>query len=164
LVKSGPDKELRSSSRLGTPQMEPENDNTSAVDILTGGGKPQLGAGGGSSTPGNTAVIEIATPQSGASGGSTVESGDTGGTAPAATGETNGDTNGTAPASENPPAANTDSANAPAATAGTDANAANGGTNGATASADPNAKPADSDAAKESTSKKKKGLKKIIPW
>jgi len=164
LVKSGPDKELRTSSRLGTPQMEPENDTTSAVDILTGGGKPQLGAGGGSSTPGNTAVIEIATPQSGASGGSTVESGDTGGTAPAATGETNGDTNGTAPASENPPAANTDSANAPAATAGTDANVANGGTNGATASADPNAKPADGDTAKESTSKKKKGLKKIIPW
>jgi hypothetical protein len=169
MVKSGPDKELRSSSRLGTPQMEPENDTTSAVDILTGGGKPQLGAGGGSSATGNTAVIEIATPQSGASGGSTVETGDTGGTAPAATGETTGDANGTAPAavpaSENPPAANTDSANAPAATPGTDANAANGGTNSATAPADPNAKPADnSDTAKESTSKKKKGLKKIIPW
>ena len=169
MVKSGPDKELRSSSRLGTPQMEPENDTTSAVDILTGGGKQQLGAGGGSSTPGNTAVIEIATPQSGASGGSTVENGDTGGTAPAATGETNGDTNGTAPAaapaSENPPAATTDSANAPAGAAGTDANAANSGANGATASTDPNAKPADnSDTAKESTSKKKKGLKKIIPW
>jgi hypothetical protein len=131
--------------------MEPENDTTSAVDILTGGGKPQLGAGGGSGATGNTAVVEIATPQSGASGGSTVESGDTGGTAPAA-----------AAASENPPAATTDSTNAPAAAAGTDANA---GGNGATASTDPNAKPADNpNTAKESTSKKKKGLKKIIPW
>jgi outer membrane protein assembly factor BamD len=172
MVKSGPDKELRTSSRLGTPQMEPENDTTSAVDILAGGGKTQLGGGGGSSTPGNTAVVEIATPQSGASGGSTVENGDTGGAAPAANGETNGDTSGTAPAtaptSENPPAANADAASAPAAGAGSDANAANGGANGATASTDPNAKPPDNsataDGAKESTSKKKKGLKKIIPW
>ena len=162
MVKSGPDKELRNSSRLGNPQLEPENDTTSAVDILTGGGKPQLGAGGGSGTPGNTAVVEIATPQSGATGGSTVESGDTsGGTAPAATGEATGVASGTAPA-----AANTDTANPPAA-AGTDANGAtSGGTNGSTTAADPNAKPADSTAEpqKESTSKKKKGLKKIIPW
>src|SRR5258707_5841015 len=102
MVKSGPDKELRSSSRLGTPQMEPENDTTSAVDILTGGGKQQLGAGGSSGAPGNTAVIEIATPQSGASGGSTVEAGDTGGTAPAAGVDANADKSGTAPAAENP--------------------------------------------------------------
>ena len=160
MVKSGPDKELRSSSRLGAPQMEPENDTTSAVDILTGGGKTQLGAGGASGAPGNTAVVEIATPQSGASGGSTVESGDTGGAAPAATGDANGDTSGTvpaaAPAAENPPAA-----------AGTDANVTTGGgTNGSATAADSNAKPADStsESQKESTSKKKKGLKKIIPW
>jgi outer membrane protein assembly factor BamD len=172
LIKSGPDKELRSSSRLGNPQMEPENDTTSAVDILTGGGKPQLGAGGGSGATGNTAVVEIATPQSGASGGSTVESGDAGGNAPAATGNTTGDTSGTAPAApaaENPPATNADNANAPAAAAGSDGNAAtNNGANGTTASADPNAKPADNsgntDTTKESTSKKKKGLKKLVPW
>jgi outer membrane protein assembly factor BamD len=170
LVKNGPEKELRNSSRLGNPQMEPENDTTSAVDILTGGGKSQLGAGGGSGATGNTAVVEVATPQSGASGGSTVESGDTGsGAAPAPAADTNGDTSGTAPASapaaENPPAANTtDTSNPPAATAGTDATGATG--NGTTAAADPNAKPADSttDPQKESTSKKKKGLKKIIPW
>jgi outer membrane protein assembly factor BamD len=160
MVKSGPDKELRSSSRLGAPQMEPENDTTSAVDILTGGGKTQLGAGGASGAPGNTAVVEIATPQSGASGGSTVESGDTGGAAPAATGDANGDTSGTAPAVA--PAAE----NAPAE-AGTDANATTaGGTNGSTGATDSNVKPADStsESQKESTSKKKKGLKKIIPW
>ena len=169
LVKNGPEKELRNSSHFGNPQMEPETDTTSAADILTGGGKTQLGAGGGSGATGNTAVVEVATPQSGASGGSTVESGDTGsGAAPAATGDTNGDTSGTtgapAPTAENPPAANTDTSNPPAATAGTDSTGATG--NGTSAAADANAKPADNtaDPQKESTSKKKKGLKKIIPW
>ena len=168
LVKNGPEKELRNSSHFGNPQMEPETDTTSAADILTGGGKTQLGAGGGNSATGNTAVVEVATPQSGASGGSTVESGDTGsGAAPAATGDTNGDTSGTtgapAPTAENPPAANTDTSNPPTATPGTDTTGATG--NGTTAAADPNAKPADAaDPQKESTSKKKKGLKKIIPW
>ena len=48
----------------------------------------------------------------------------------------------------------------PPATTGTDGTAAG-------ATSDPNAKPADNattDTKKESTSKKKKGLKKIIPW
>src|SRR6266853_1863307 len=163
LVKNGPEKELRNSSHFGNPQMEPETDTTSAADILTGGGKTQLGAGGGSGATGNTAVVEVATPQSGASGGSTVESGDTGsGAATAATGETTGDTSGTPPpVAENPPAANTDTSNPQAATAGTDTTGATG--NGTTPAADPNAKPADNtaDPQKESTSKKKKGLKKI---
>jgi outer membrane protein assembly factor BamD len=167
LIHNDPGHEKIVAATHGAPNMEPENDTTSAADILTGGGKTQLGAGGGSGATGNTAVVEVATPQSGASGGSTVESGDTGsGTAPAATGDTNGDTSGTAPApaAENPPASNTDTSNPPAATAGTDATGATG--NGTTAAADPNAKPADSttDPQKESTSKKKKGLKKLIPW
>jgi outer membrane protein assembly factor BamD len=156
LVKSGPDKELRESSRLGSPQMEPETDTTSAADVLTGGGKPQLGAGGGSGATGNTAVVEIATPQSGASGGSTVESGDTGGgTAPAGSEDTSGTTT-PAPTTENQPA--TDSSNP---------STAPGATDGGTTAADPNAKPGDKedkDAVKESSSKKKKGLKKLIPW
>ena len=155
LVKSGPDKELRDSSRLGNPQMEPETDTTSAADILTGGGKPQLGAGGNSGATGNTAVVEIATPQSGASGGSTVENGDTGGgTTPAASDDTSGTATG-APTTENQPADSSNPSIAPAAT------------DGGTTTADPNAKPGDKDdktPVQESTSKKKKGLKKIIPW
>src|SRR5258708_10299296 len=55
LVKNGPEKELRNSSHFGNPQMEPETDTTSAADILTGGGKTQLGTGGGSGATGNTA-------------------------------------------------------------------------------------------------------------
>jgi outer membrane protein assembly factor BamD len=156
LIHNGPGHEKIVAAQHGAPNMEPENDTTSAVDILTGGGKPQLGAGGANGATGNTAVVEIATPQSGASGGSTVESGDTGGTAPA-------------PAAENPPVANTDTANSPAAATGTDANAATtNDANGTAASTDPNAKPADSSGnaapTKESSSKKKKGLKKLIPW
>jgi outer membrane protein assembly factor BamD len=149
LVHSGPEKELRTSSKLGAPQMEQEADNTSVADILTGGGKTSIGAGGSSGGPGNTAVVEIATPGTGANGGSTVETGDTGGgtTAPAA------DTNSTPP-----PTSNDNPQLAPENAAQTDPSA-----NGAT---DPNAKPAGdtTDPKKESTSKKKKGLKKVIPW
>jgi outer membrane protein assembly factor BamD len=149
LVHSGPEKELRTSSKLGAPQMEQESDSTSVADILTGGGKTTIGAGGSSAGPGNTAVVEIATPGTGANGGSTVETGDTGGgnTAPPA------DTNSTPP-----PASNDNPQLAPENAAPTDSSA-----NGAT---DPNAKPAGdtTDPKKESTSKKKKGLKKVIPW
>ena len=149
LIKSGPERELRYSSRVGTPQMEAETDTTTVADVLTGGGKTQIGAGGGSSTPGNTAVVEIATPGTGANGGSTVERGDTGGGTPAAA---------------NPAPADADASAPPSATGSgsdTSANPANG------SATDPNAKPANdstTDPKKESTSKKKKGLKKIIPW
>ncbi|PYU04347.1 MAG: hypothetical protein DMG34_10640 [Acidobacteria bacterium] len=162
LIKSGPQRELRYSSRLGTPQMEAETDNTSVADVLTGGGKTQIGAGGGSSTPGNTAVVEIATPGTGANGGSTVERGDTGGGTPAATGDANANTD--APAAANPPPADADAAAAPGATGSASDASANPASGSAT---DPNAKPANdstTDPKKESTSKKKKGLKKIIPW
>jgi outer membrane protein assembly factor BamD len=160
LIKSGPERELRYSSRVGTPQMEAETDTTTVADVLTGGGKTQIGAGGGSSTPGNTAVVEIATPGTGANGGSTVERGDTGGGTPAAT----GDASTNAPAAANPSPADADASAPPSATGSgsdTSANPANG------SATDPNAKPANdstTDPKKESTSKKKKGLKKIIPW
>ena len=161
LIKSGPERELRYSSRVGTPQMEAETDNTSVADVLTGGGKTQIGAGGGSSTPGNTAVVEIATPGTGANGGSTVERGDTGGGTPAATGDANANTD--APAAANPQPADADTS-APGATGSGSEASANPANGSAT---DPSAKPANDSTAdpnKESTSKKKKGLKKIIPW
>jgi outer membrane protein assembly factor BamD len=158
LVRSGPGRERIVAARTGTPQMEPEADTTSLADVLTGGGKSQIGAGAGSGATGNTAIVEIATPGSGASGGSTVEGGDTGGGAQPASGDAN-NTTGTAPSTEAP--ASTDSAT-PNAGSSSDANAAS--TNGT--ATDPNAKPADgtTDPKKESSSKKKKGLKKVIPW
>ena len=164
LIRTGPESEKVVAARTGAPNMEPETDNTSVTDILTGGGKTSLGAGGGSSAPGNTAVVEIATPGTGASGGSTVETGDTGGTTPPAA-----DAGGPPEGATQQPTGDAGAANAPAA-AGAD-NAAPSGTgsdpNGSTAATDPNAKPADAataDPKKESSSKKKKGLKKIVPW
>jgi len=184
LVHSGPGQQRIVAAQTGQPNMEPESD-TSAADVLTGGGKAQIGVGGGGGAPGNTAVVEVATPGTGASGGSTVEAGDTGTTpAPAPAAEPNSPssdpatpppTDGGSAASGTPggaaagttanptPAAGSDTAAAPAAAAsgtGTDSSAA--GT-----STDPNAKPADnssSDSSKESSSKKKKGIHKIIPW
>jgi outer membrane protein assembly factor BamD len=165
LITGGPDAEKRRSALNGTPQMEPESEGTTVADVLSGGGKAQIAAGGATGASGNTAVVEIATPGSGASGGSTVEGGDTG-TAPAA----GGDANAAAPATDNQPAAapaaGSDTSTTPAAGASQDGAAAPA--NGATP--DPNAKPADANASKttdpkaESTSKKKKGLRKIIPW
>jgi len=168
LVRTGPGTEKVVAAQTGTPTMEPETDTTSVADILTGGGKTALGAGGSNSAAGNTAVIAIATPGTGASGGTTVESGDTGGAAdtPAPAGEASG-----AAGSATTPETDAAPTNPPAST-GTDgaAPSAGGTTTDATASGtatDPNAKPADNattDPKKESSSKKKKGLKKIIPW
>jgi hypothetical protein len=163
LVQTGPKREKRLAAQSGTPQMEPESESASVTDILSGGGKTALGAGGSGAT-GNTAVIEVATPGTGANGGSTVENGDVGGTA-----APDGNGNAAPATTDAPPAATggTESGSNPSQANGTDTNGAQ--TNGAQAngtSADPNAKPADSttDPKKESTSKKKKGLKKIIPW
>jgi len=144
LVKTGPGKEMIVAARNGPPQMQPDTESVSLGEVLTGGGQTRM-APGGSSPAGNTAVIEVATPGSGAAGGSTVE-------APATDAQpatTDPDPNAAAPptaaaADPNAPAA----ANTPAADAAkTDA-----------------AQPATNDKGKESTSKKKKGIKKIIPW
>jgi outer membrane protein assembly factor BamD len=149
LVRTGPGRELRDSSRVGVPQLEPETDTSSVADILTGGGKAQIGAGGGSGATGNTAIVEVATPGTGANGGSTVEAGDTSGSTAAPSSDTSG-----AAAGTTPPASGTDNSNPQMSPTGADAGAV-----------DANAKPTDnSTPQKESTSKKKKGLKKIIPW
>src|SRR6266851_2399198 len=63
LVRSGPYSEMVASAKTGAPNLEPEADNTSATDILTGGNKSQLGGSGGAR---NTAVVETVTPGSAA--------------------------------------------------------------------------------------------------
>lgn len=165
LIHTGPGSERITAAQTGKPTMEPETDTTSVADILTGGGKTQIGAGGASGGAGNTMVVDVAVPGTGAGGGSTVETGDRGDTPATQPAEDpNSTTGGTAPAGDssgaNPaPASGTDSA---AQAAGTSADSPGTGT-----TADPNAKPAEkgtADPKKESTSKKKKGLKKIIPW
>ena len=154
LVKTGPGKEMVVAARNGPPQMQPDTESVSLGEVLTGGGQTRIAGAGGSSPAGNTAVIEVATPGSGAAGGSTVE-------APAADAPATTDSDPNAAA---PPTAAADP-NAPAATttpAADGTQPANGQTADA-AKTDP-AQHAANDKGKESTSKKKKGIKKIIPW
>ena len=167
MVKTGPGKELIVASTTGRPQMEPESESV-GTETLTGGGTATLavsGAGAGNSNSGagtgNSAVVDVAIPGTGAGGGSTVEVGDTGGSAPATTPE------GGAATPDTKPATDATEGTATAPTTGTAAPDANGAAPATATASDSTAKPADSattDPKKESTSKKKKGLKKIIPW
>ena len=160
VVHSGPGKELIVADKVGAPNLLPDTDSTSLSEVLTGGGRTQLG--GGTGTSANTAVVEVATPGSGASGGSSVGTTDAQPTTdtsdPNASGAPPTDSTGTT----NPPAA--DNANGAGTTAAPTADA----TQPASGQAADTAKTADSKpgatTGKESTSKKKKGIKKIIPW
>src|SRR5260370_37195681 len=64
LVQPGAGREKQLAARTGQPNLQPEADNTSATDILTGGNQSRIGGTGGG--VGSTAVVEIVTP--GASG------------------------------------------------------------------------------------------------
>lgn len=174
LVRSGPHSEMIASAKNGAPNLEPEADNTSATDILTGGNKSQLG---GSGRAANTAVVETVTPGSAAP--TTTEAAPTAeGTpattapeaaAPAPTPPSPGDSSG-ASAPATPPATH---ANGTATAAGfgsehpakADAPATNGSQT-ADASKTDGSQSTDEkkDATKESSSKKKKGMRKVIPW
>jgi outer membrane protein assembly factor BamD len=79
LVRSGPHAELIAAAKTGAPNLQPESDNTSATDVLTGGNRSSLG--GSAPAAGNAAVVEIVTPGSAAStGGETAPSGSASGT------------------------------------------------------------------------------------
>jgi outer membrane protein assembly factor BamD len=168
LVRTGPHAEFIAAAKTGAPNLQPEADNTSATDVLTGGGnRSQLGGAGGA---GSSAVVEVVTPG-------------TGGTTSTSDGTTSG-TEGTQPPAEGsaPPAAGDPNAAgaSPASTSATDANAAANGSTAAetgdapaktdapgTTSQNTDAAKtdtADSSKQKESTSKKKKGLRKVVPW
>jgi outer membrane protein assembly factor BamD len=175
LVRTGPHAEFIAAARTGAPNLQPEADNTSATDVLSGGNRSQLGGGGSAST---SAVVEVVTPgtggnSGGSTGGSSIPDGTTSGTdaaqppadgsAPAATSDPNGA--GSSPAATT--AADTNAAaNGPAAAQASDAAAKTD----APATAEQNSSDAaktdttDSDKQKESSSKKKKGLRKIVPW
>jgi outer membrane protein assembly factor BamD len=165
LVRSGPHSEMVASAKNGTPNLEPEVDNTSATDILTGGNKSQLGGSGGAR---NTAVVETVTPGSAAPTPTEAP--------PAAEGTPAPETAAppaAAPAATQPPAAGDASASAPATPPGTDSNgnaAAAGSGSEQPAKADAAATDGSQSAAdkkdstKESSSKKKKGLRKVVPW
>jgi outer membrane protein assembly factor BamD len=187
LVRSGPHSEFVAAARTGTPNLTPEADNTSATDILTPGNRSTLG--GTSPTSGNAAVVEVVTPGSpgSTSAGSTPAANDANGTASGTTGATTGSTDGTAqpadsagttaPGASGDPKAAATPAPAPAGTdpstnpvtttttTGTDGKAADGSTaTGTDANGNPDSSTTPNSNGKESTSKKKKGIKKIVPW
>jgi len=177
LISNGPKGEIQIAAMHGAPNLQPESDTTSPADILKPGGQSTLGGGTGlvaTITPGvsgATGTAETVTP---AAEGTTS---DAAGTAPAAS-QPPADA-ATAPAgsapSENaakPPAAGSTSEttakpDATAAGAETKSDAATAGTETKSDATDA-AKTGDSqnsgDAKKESTSKKKKGLRKLVPW
>lgn len=159
---SGPGQELQVASRVGKPTLEPESDSSAGVDILTGGDQTRK--------PGTTTGI-VATVTPGSNGGTT---GAAENVAPVTDG---GAPNSEAPADPNAPPAATDSANGTGTEAAgtaegtpkTDAVAGSGQPSDAAkadaaAAQDGTPKVTKEDKKKESTSKKKKGLRKIVPW
>lgn len=177
LVKNGPGGELRAAARTGKPNLEPESDTFSATDILTGGGRSQVGSGGGT-----TAIVATV-----ATGSGTATS--TGTASAPAEGTANTTATADSPKDPTPPAGDgsTTSSSGTAANSGsTNSTPDSGGTaaapetqpkNDATAAGaqntdgsktanaqDGSKKNSDSNNKKESSSKKKKGLRKIIPW
>ena len=186
LVQSGAGREKQLAARSGPPNLQPEADNTSATDILTGGNQSRIGGSGGG--VGSTAVVETVTPGTGGTAAESDTTGSAEGTTaptgasgsesnpPATTSEPSGGTvptpgNAAPTAASNAGSSATDVPNGamtadPAQKTDTPSTdqAQNADATKADAAQDPSQKPTDGDGKKESSSKKKKGLRKIVPW
>jgi outer membrane protein assembly factor BamD len=182
LVRSAPHAEMIASAKTGTPNLEPEADNTSATDILSGGNKSTIGGGGGAA--GSSAVVETVTPgTNGATGGTeaaqpaagngttdnATPNNSNGAAAPAPAAKPAAENNSATPAA-NAPASdpNGSSANPAPPNPAPDGSASGSGdaANGDSAKADDSQSSSNgkNDSKKESSSKKKKGVRKILPW
>jgi outer membrane protein assembly factor BamD len=185
ILHSGPTGEMRTAARVGEPNLEPEADTSSATDVLTGGGSSRIvvggsGGGGTTGTTGNTTgIVATVTP----GGAKTEEGGSTEGAASAdanapensAPGTSGAPTTATQPESSSGTSGESTSA-APAAATGGDAAVATGSeasgttTSGTASTTDAKTDAAQTDSAnqcdnaKESSSKKKKGVRKLVPW
>jgi len=157
LVTNGPGQELTAAARVGKPTMTPESESESGIDILTGGNQTRLGTGTGivatitpGSSSGTTGSAESVTPATDGTEEKPATQPDPNAPATAAENSANSTTaagtTDTAPKTDAAPAAAGQATDA----AKTDASTAQNGANG--------------DGKKESTSKKKKGLRKIVPW
>ena len=162
LIRSGPGQEMRTAATIGKPTMTPESESEAGIDVLTGGGKPQIGGAG----TGIVATVRV--------GGSSATTDGAENVAPTA-GE--GDANPPAQPDPTAPAAAGSSAGGKATAAGTADTAPKtdatptgesqttdaSKTDGSTAQ-DGTQNGVNGDGKKESTSKKKKGLRKVLPW
>jgi len=161
LIRSGPGKELRTAATNGKPTMTPESESEAGIDVLAGGRQSQIGGAG-------TGIVATITPgnPSGTNGGAETVAPAAGATEanPAAQPDPNAP-----PAAENSTGGTTAAGTADVAFK-TDATPVAGGQSSDTAKADSSATPdgpqdgTNGGSKKESTSKKKKGLKKIVPW
>ncbi len=140
ILKSGPN--VKMAATAGKPNMEPES-AASGVDILTPGSGQNTVVGSASTSAGTVATVAAGSGEAG----------------PVTEPPAAGDTTGAAPAAGDPAASGSAPGTDPAA--GTDPKVADPQADPAKA-AQNKASPADKK--KESTSRKKKGLKKIIPW
>jgi outer membrane protein assembly factor BamD len=176
-LKTGPGKELQTASRVGAPNMTPQADEASELEVLRGGSTTTIGAKGvtgivATVTPGGAA--NSGTAENTAAPGEPVNAEAATPTAPQTTPapEAAPNSTSTTPTTSTTaaPAANESTAGAlptaaAATTAAPDAAAKTDGEAAAeTAKTDATAPATDAKDSKESTSKKKKGLKKLIPW
>ncbi len=144
MLKSAPD--VSTAARTGQPTLTPPSEMASATEVLTPtSAKPTVGAGGGTSGTG----VVVATVPPGSPGSSSA------GTVPV-TGAPAANPSGAAP----PP----ESSNTPAPGTSAAPNADPSGAAAKPAEGQGSDKSKKADKKKESTSKKKKGLRKIIPW
>jgi len=180
-ISNGPKGELTVAARTGAPNLQPESDTLSPADILKPGGQTGLGAGaglvatitpGGSGTAPATGTAESVTPAPGegttsdAAGNppATTEAPKEPGAAPATASPATSD-NVAKPAAEASGTSETP-VKADAAAAGTEStsDAAGAGTAPAADAAKAGDAQNNGDPKKESSSKKKKGLHKLVPW
>ena len=173
LINTKPKSELIVAAKSGPPTMTPESGTEAGTDILRGGNQSAIGGAPGMSlvttvTPGSAGGTaegaENVTPAGDGSESKIGAQADPN-APPASSGASDATAAGTAdgaPKTDAPAAGTTD------LTPKTDAAAADAGTDAAKTDAAPAQGGAqtgtDADKKKESTSKKKKGLKKIIPW
>ncbi|GAC1620569.1 MAG: hypothetical protein NVS9B13_11020 [Candidatus Acidiferrum sp.] len=149
ILHTGPGSELRAAARVGSPNLEPEADTISATDILTGGTHSTLGGGSGGATTGIVATITPGKNDSTVAPASAESATGTGDAASGAEPSTTPAGSTDAP----PPMPESTSANSTPTETATDATKT---------TANPDGQPPATK--KESTSKKKKGLRKLIPF
>lgn len=148
LFRTGPGNELRTAARVGAPNLEPEADTTSAADILTGGNHSTLGGGGAT-----TGIVATITPGKNDSTATPATAESPATTEPSTTADPS--TTPTASTDAPPPMPETTSASStPTAT--------DPATDAAKTEATPDGQQPTNK--KESSSKKKKGLRKLIPF
>ena len=179
LVHTNPRQELHAAAKSGTPTMTPESGNEEGVDILTGGNLSRITGNGtgivatvqpgersGSAAETTGAAESVGPPSDGSEAKPQTPQPDSAASpasdpakAPTAAGSSDPPTEGTGDATRSTDgAAKTDGAAGQSSDGGTKTDSAQAA--GDQTGGEPDKK----DSKKESSSKKKKGLKKIVPW